>query len=303
MSRFVHPLMLLCATLVSTSFIVGDIITEWVDPALLTLFRFLAAAVIVAPVLYIRHGLHIRLYDLMRYAAVSLCLVVFFWCMFYGLRFTSALNTSVIFTSVPLFSALFGFVLVGERLGKRRLVALGLAMAGAVWVIVRGDCIYFGDFVWNRGDTVFLCGCFAMGLYTPLIKLMYRGEPMEVMTFWVLVTGVLWLLPLAGESLPRYPLAHIPLFVWAGIGYLAVFTTVVTFYLTQYGTTIIGPTRTMSYSYFYPSLVLLIDLAAGRGFPGYRVIPGVLLVLGAMVVVQFSPTLYGKRQQRCQKME
>ena len=38
-----------------------------------------------------------------------------------------------------------------------------------------------------------------MAAYTPLVKLLHRGEPMAVMTFWVLVTGSFWLLILGGN--------------------------------------------------------------------------------------------------------
>jgi drug/metabolite transporter (DMT)-like permease len=61
---------------------------------------------------------------------------------------------------------------------------------------------------------------------------------------------------------------------------------VITFYLTQYAVAHIGPTRTMSYSYLYPGLVLVIDLLLGRGWPAPRVLPGIIVILGAMVVLQ-----------------
>ena len=44
----------------------------------------------------------------------------------------------------------------------------------------------------------------------------------------------------------------------------------------------------MAYSYLYPGLVLLIDLALGHGLPPSRVIPGVLVILAAMFVLQKS---------------
>jgi drug/metabolite transporter (DMT)-like permease len=78
----------------------------------------------------------------------------------------------------------------------------------------------------------------------------------------------------------------VPLFVWGGVAYLAVFTTIVTFFLTQYAVPFLGSTRVMAYSYLYPGLVLIIDLALGHGLPPARVIPGVLVVLVAMVVLQ-----------------
>jgi drug/metabolite transporter (DMT)-like permease len=109
---------------------------------------------------------------------------------------------------------------------------------------------------------------------------------MAVMTFWVLVTGALWLLLFAGARLTAVEWSAVPLFAWLGVAYLAVFTTIITFFLTQYAVPYLGPTRVMAYSYLYPGLVLLIDLALGHGLPPLRVIPGVLVVLAAMFVLQ-----------------
>lgn len=283
----VHGLMLVAAILVSTSFIVGEAITRFLDPAVLTLVRFLLAVLLFAPCIAIRHGLTWPpRRALVRYGAISASVVGFFWCMFAALRFTTALNTSVLFTLVPGISSLYGAVLLRERLGWARLFALFCGLVGSLWVIFRGDPAKLLALDLNRGDLIFLAGCFLMGFYTPLVKLFHRGEPMAVMTFWVLVTGLGWLLPLAGPQLAATAWAGVAPAVWAGVAYLAVFTTIVTFFLTQYSTLHLGSTRVMAYSYFYPALVLALDWLLGRGLPPLRTLPGVLVVVAAMFVLQ-----------------
>ena len=280
--------MVLCAALVSTSFTVGAAITAGLDPAVLTLVRFIIAACLLGPYVYFRFGLQFSWSLFGRSALISLCLVIFFFCMFLALRFTSALNTSVIFTLVPSIAGLYAVFLVKERLAKRQLAALVVGMVGALWVIFRGELGLLLAMAWNRGDVIFLAGCLAMGLYTPLVRLLHRGESMIVMTFWILVTGSIWLLLLTGRSLPYVPWADVPLFVWGGICYLAFFTTVITFFLTQYAIAYLGPTRVMAYSYFYPGMVVVIDLLLGHGLPDPRVLPGVAIVIAAMLVLQYG---------------
>ena len=109
---------------------------------------------------------------------------------------------------------------------------------------------------------------------------------MAVMTLWVLITGCLWLLLFAGSGLPKVAWDRVPLSLWLGVAYLAVFTTIVTFFLTQYAVPVLGPTRVMAYSYLYPGLVLVLELALGHGLPPLPVIPGVLVVVVAMFVLQ-----------------
>jgi drug/metabolite transporter (DMT)-like permease len=287
---FIHLLMIVCATLVSTSFTVGAAIAAALDPAVLTLLRFVMASVILAPIIHLQHGLRVSAGLLGRCSIISGCLVIFFWCMFLALRYTTALNTSVIFTLVPSISSLYALLLVREHLRRQQLLALIFGLAGAIWVIFRGDLSLLLAMEWNKGDLIFLAGCICMGFYTPLIKLLHRGESMLVMTFWVLVTGSVWLILFTGHHLLAVEWSLISLHTWAGILYLAIFTTVITFFLTQYCVPHIGPTRAMAYSYLYPGLVLLIDLAMGNGLPPVAVLPGVGVVLLAMLVLQYSST-------------
>jgi drug/metabolite transporter (DMT)-like permease len=278
--------MVICATFVSTSFTVGAAITEGLDPAILTLVRFTLGACIFGPWVYFKYGLNFSFSLFFRCALISGCLVIFFCCMFLSLRYTSALNTSVIFALVPSISGVYALVLLKEHLKRKHLLALLCGIFGAVWVIFSGDIAQLLAMQWNQGDLIFLGGCFSMGLYTPLIRLLHRGESMAVMTFWVLVTGSLWLILFSGSQLPAVAWSDVPGFVWLGIAYLAVFTTIITFFLTQYSVPLLGPTKVMAYSYLYPGLVMMIDLMLGHGLPPIRVIPGVLVVVAAMFVLQ-----------------
>lgn len=282
-----HILMLVAAILVSTSFTVGKAIAHGMDPAILTLVRFILAALFFLPYIALNYGLERpSLSDLGRYALISGALVAFFWLMFLSLRWTSALNTSVIFTLVPGISGIYSAILLRERLGLYRLTALVLAMIGALWVIFQGDPAKMFALELGKGDMIFFLGCLFMAGYTPLIRFLHRGESMAVMTFWILVTGILWLLILGGTRLATVDWPHVEPFVWGGIIYLAIFCTIITFFLTQISTLYLGPTRVMAYSYLYPPLVLMIDWLLGHGLPPLKTTIGLLLIVPAMVIVQ-----------------
>ena len=135
-----HALAFLIIVIISTSFPLGERITHGLDPAVMMCIRFVLAALLMAPVVAWREGLALPPAGACaRYLALGAPLAFFFWCMFEALRYTSGLNESALFTIVPGLSALFGAVLVGERLGLHRLAALVLGMIGALWIIFRGD--------------------------------------------------------------------------------------------------------------------------------------------------------------------
>ncbi len=283
----VHALMLFSAVIVSSSFTVGAAITHGLDPAILLLLRYLIAVLAFAPVVFIKHPFALpSVKETLGYSVISFSTVGFFWCMFESLRFTTAINTSIIFALVPGISGLYSAIFLRERLGRSRIIALFFGMAGAVWVIFRGDVQRLFNMEINYGDLLFLAGCFLMAAYTPLVKKLHRNESMLVMTFWVLATGACWLFLLSLAGFAEVEWRAVEFQVWAGIIYLAIFSTVITFYFTHVATLYLGPTRVMAYSYLYPVLVLFIDWAMGNGLPSAIIVPGVVIVSLATVVLQ-----------------
>ncbi len=283
----VHCLMLLASIIVSSSFTVGEAITHGLEPSVLLLVRYVVAVVCLAPIVVSNHGFSLPpVARLGGYSLISASTVGFFWCMFEALRYTNALNTSVIFTLVPGISGIYSAIFLKERLGRGRLWALFFGMLGALWVIFRGDIKRLLGLEVNYGDLLFLAGCFMMAAYTPLVKRMHQQESMVLMTFWVLVTGTFWLLLLSFSSLGAVDWQGVETKVWVGIVYLAVFSTIITFYLTHISTLYLGPTRVMAYSYFYPAFVLIINWGLGKGLPPAVILPGVAIVTLATVVLQ-----------------
>lgn len=283
----IHILMLLTSILVATSFTVSKAIAAGMDSAVLTLVRFALAALFFLPLTAWQNGLRLPTRrQLFGYACISFTLVAFFWLMYLSLRSTTALNTGVIFTLVPGISGLYSAVIFGERLGRHRLLAMIPATLGAVWVLFHGSLERFLAFDLNPGDPLFFGSCLLMAFYTPLVKLFHRDEPMTVMTFWILVTGTGWLLLVSVPRLLEVHWGEVALPVWAGTAYLAVFCTIITFFLSQFCTLRLGPTRVIAYSYLYPPFILVIEWLCGHPLPSLQVLPGLVLIGIALLIVQ-----------------
>ena len=291
----VHAAVFVAMFLISFSYPVGEAIANELNTGVLLFLRFALAAAIFAPLVAWRHGLAWPGWPALGgYAAISLSLVTFFWCLFYGLRTTSALNTGAISTLIPGLTAIGGAILVGERLGWHRLAALGIGLVGALWVVFRGDWDRFVGLDLNQGDLIVFAGCVAMGFYSPLVKRFHRGEPVMVMTFWVVViNGVLFLL-LANSALWTMSWGAVPSFAYGGVAAIAIASTVISFFLMQWGAIRLGPTRVQSYSYLLPAFVLAIDWAIGKGLPSTLTIPGIVIVIAASLVVQRGEVFAGR---------
>lgn len=289
--RHAHAALVLSTLLVATSFPVVAAIAGALDSLVLTWLRFVVASLLFLPLVLRRHGARVWPSGraLLGFALLSLPLVAFFAAMFEALRTTSPLNTGALFTLAPGFATLAVVLLGGPRPGRRLLAGLAVGLAGALWVVFRGDPARLLALRLVPGDLLYLAGTAALGLYSALIPRLRGGAPPEVMTFWTLVTGAGWLTLMTGGSLAATTLAALTPEVLGALVYLALFTTLATFLLSQAGTLRLGPTRGMAYTYLTPTLVGLLAWWLEGEPLGWSTLPGVLLTLVAMAVLLPDP--------------
>lgn len=279
--------MLLAMMLVATSFPVGSLITNELPPAILMLLRYLIAVMLFLPLVIFKYQIKRPSLDsIARYFLISAPLVVFFWCMFESLRYTSVLNTGALYTLVPAITAVYALLINKESTGRTRSIGLLFGTFGALWIIFRGDIHAAIALDLNYGDLIFLTGCLFMGSYNPLLKKYHRGEPMIVITFWLLVTGSVMLFLISLPDLTTLNWLEINDSAWWGIAYLAFFTTWVTFLIINLSTMHIGPTRVSSYTLLTPLLVIILSLILGMDRFETNIIPGIILITGSMLFIQ-----------------
>lgn len=286
---YIHGLMLLMVLLVSSSFPVGAEISGKLPAEVLMFVRFFLASLIFLPFVLLRYtSICPTPKLLLRYAILSLPLVGFFWCMFEALQYTTALNTGALYTTVPAITAVYAWLVNKYKVKRAQALGLCLGSLGAIWIVFRGDINALVSVEVNRGDWIFFCGCLCMGLYNPLVQKLYIKQPVMLMTFWVTLSGSFWLLLISLSSLQHIVWAEVPYPVWGWVFYLALFTTLVTFFLVQLGTVNIGAVKVASYSFLTPIGVLLLGMFMGTEEGALYLLPGIGLVILAMLMVQVS---------------
>ncbi|BBM03329.1 DMT family transporter [Microbulbifer sp. GL-2] len=288
---WVHGLMVVTTFFVASSFPVGKLIADSLPADVMMLIRFLMAAGLFAPFIFFKHGIQLpELKKLLRYALLSIPLVTFFWCMFEALKYTSAINTGALFTTVPAMTAIFALIVNGERSSTRKIIGLFLGTLGAAWIVFKGNMAAALTLDLNRGDWIFLLGAISLSLYNPLVKRVHSGEPTEVMTFWVILFGALWLLSLSFPHLDTISWQNVSFETYGGLLYLALFTTLMSFFLLQFGTVKIGPTKVAAYGFLNPVFVLALTLILGMSEFNRSIFAGITLVILAMLFIQTEKT-------------
>ena len=128
--------MLLFSAVVAGSFSLGHIIANDISPAALTALRFLLAALVMAVWTWRTCGVSRRdLESAWRYLLLGGLMGTYFVLMFEGLKTAPAVSTSAVLTLTPALSAVFGYLLLSQRVNAWVALALSVGGVGAVWVL------------------------------------------------------------------------------------------------------------------------------------------------------------------------
>jgi drug/metabolite transporter (DMT)-like permease len=182
-------------------------------------------------------------------------------------------------------SAAFGWFLLRQGVTPRIAFALAIGAMGAIWVIFRADLAAIRAFQIGPGEAVFFWGCVAHAAYTPLVRVLNRGEPILAFTFLTLsaCAGILLVWGRGGD--PGDGLDGLRPLVWVTLIYIALIASSTTVFLVQYAAMRLPSSKVMAYTYLTPSWVLIWELALGQPVPPVLVLAGVGLSIGALVLL------------------
>lgn len=281
-----HGAMLLFSILVAGSFSLGVLIANDIAPMALNAVRFVIAAVVIGAVAAMTGKLqrsHFR--APWRYLVLGALFASYFVLMFYGLQTAAPVSAAAVFTLTPVLSGIFGYLLLRQVTTRRMALALGIGASGALWVIFRADLAALRAFDIGQGEMIYFVGCVAHAIYTPMVRRMNRGEPAIAFTFGTLIAGALVLLVVGWGDIRTTQWNALPMLVWVGIFYVAIFASAMTFVLLQFASLHLPAAKVMAYTYLTPSWVIVWQVALGNPAPTGLILVGIVLTVLALVLL------------------
>jgi drug/metabolite transporter (DMT)-like permease len=219
------------------------------------------------------------------------------WLFLTGLTLAPAADGAIIVPGLaPVFTALIAGAVLGERLGARGFVGLGVAAVGLLLVVGPG-----GEADDSRllGDALFVAGAALWGVYSVLARRASVRFNAVSTTLYGTALGTLILLPLAATENGAAALADAPIEALAGIGYLAVFGTVAAFVLLNLGVARIGAARASAFALLVPVVgVVTSVIFLGEEIGPLTVIGGAIVLLGLWLVEHRGSAASSSRPSR-----
>jgi len=278
--------MLVFSILIAGSFSLGSMVANDISPIALTAVRFVLAAFIVGSIALFSGSIARKeLTASWRYFVLGGTFSLYFILMFEGLKTASPVSAVAVFTLIPAMSCWLGFVILGQMVSGRTLLAVVIGATGSLWVVFRADFLALTMSSVGRGELIYFVGCVAHAFMPILFRGLNRGENPVMVTFGLLVSGALILCLFGAGEIIQTDWKGLPSLVWITIFYVAFFATAVTSVCLQFASMHLPVANVMAYTYLTPTWVLLWEILLGHDMPPFWIWGGVLLTAVSVIVL------------------
>jgi drug/metabolite transporter (DMT)-like permease len=200
-----------------------------------------------------------------------------------GLSLTTVINTTLLSTTIPVFTLLVGLILRTDYATLRRVVGIALAASGVVYLI--GPARAEFSALTRVGDLLIVTNSLCYGAYIAVSKdLVGRYSALTVIT-WIFILGTIATVPFGVASFSHISLTHVTVGVWLAILYIILLPTVGAYYLNAWALARVPPSTVAVYIYFQPLIAFTVaPLLLGEKL-GSRILVSSLLIFAGVLVV------------------
>ena len=216
----------------------------------------------------------------------------------YGMRYTAAGDASLMITFNPLFTAFLAVLFLGERMSWRLFGGLVLAFAGVAVLFLASPNTDIPEMERWIGNAFIAGAAFAWAASTIIMKRVMTDIPEDAtaplsplhLTGWSSVIGLLILTPWAGIEALEANWTMPSVEAWAGILFLAVFSTVMAYVWFAEGIRVIGAGPSAFYIYLVPPFGILGGWLLLNEQLGTSLVVAFALIVGGVLLAQSKQT-------------
>ena len=268
-----------------TWYIVGKVLLRSVSSTGLVAFRVVGAAIAFS---FLQRGLgqlrSIPRKDLLSLIVCSTLGVTVNQLLFVkGLSLTTAIDATLITTTIPVFTLAVSILIGYDQLSLRRSAGIISAAAGVIYLVdpLRADF----SAQTTLGNLLILVNSFSYAFYIVWSKdLFKRYGALNVIT-WVFVISCVVTLPIGLVGLSADHLGSLSTGIWLRIAYTILVPTVGAYYLNAWALTRVSPGIVATYIYLQPLIAMgLAPLVLGEK-PNSRTLVACILIFSGVAVV------------------
>ena len=288
--RSPHLLCFLAVVFLSANFVVVRNIYEQYPPAVLSIWRWGGAALILLPFTW--SGLRedwpiIRRNWVVLVACALLMPIVGSLTGYLAMALTVAVNGAIIQSMIPVLVVLLSWVLLIERINARQTFGLAVALAGVLGIVTRGDPEVLRSVSFNSGDLLLVASaCGLAGYYVLFKRAREKPRPLVFLTVICGVGAVFHIPFVTVELLQGSPMPFNTATIFS-ILFVAMFPSLFAVLFFNYGIEKLGPSKASVYNYLAPVITAaLAYVFLGEAIAAFHVVGAVLIVSGVYITAR-----------------
>lgn len=207
------------------------------------------------------------------------------WLYVKGLSLTTAINSTLLSTTIPVFTLFVGILLRTDRATLRRMIGIALAASGVIYLI--GPTRSEFSSLTRAGDLLIVTNSLCYGAYIAVSRdLVKRYRALTVIT-WVFIVASIAAVPVGVVSLSHISLSNITIGVWLKILFIILVPTVGAYYLNAWALARVPPSTVAVYIYLQPLIAFgLAPMLLPERVSLSAAIASLLIFAGVLVVTR-----------------
>ena len=292
----VHLALVLVQVFFASLAVAGRIVLPVVPPGLLVTFRILGAAIALLGFNALRGGPWIR--DRRVLGRIALCGLLGVTAnqtlFLFGLRHSTAVNATILVSTVPVFTVLGSLLLGLEKPSPLKLAGIGLAASGAIYLVGPERISLAPDVA--LGNLLILLGMIAYSGYFLLSKpIVTRHDPITVSSY-VMLFAAIGVIPIGIPAVVSADLSGVSRPMWLLVAYIVVGPTIAAYFLNLWALRRASSNTVASFIYLQPLLAAVAAPAILPGEPLTRrtIIAGLAIFTGLAFVIRAEQAQSGQ---------
>lgn len=285
-------LLLVCAAVFwAGAFIAGKFSVAEMPVFSITFLRFFFATICIFPfMIYTDKNWRLKKKDLPVIILLGVVGMFGYHVLFFtALKYTTAINSSIIGSTNPIWVNILSLLFLGVSMQPRRILAIALSFTGVLLTITNGNLLMLFNSSFNSGDLIMLAAVLCWAVYNIISKkVMERYSPIVVTTYSFMVCALI-LLPFFIYDLSSGFIQHTTIKSWSSVIYMAIFPSVIGYLSMQTGVHRLGAGKASVFINLVPIFSAVMSVIfLGETLSTIKILSGALIILGVYINTKTS---------------
>ncbi len=282
----IYILMVCSSVFWAGAFIAGKYTVPYISTFTLTFLRFFYATIILFFVMkQMKVDFKLEKDKLPVYLFTGAVGMFGYHVLFFtALKYTTAINSSIIAATNPMVTTLLAFLFLRNKLSGKQILGVLLSFLGVLLTITGANLDVLRQFTFNVGDIWMLAAVAAWAAYGVFSKSKGTGIQPIVLTYYSFLVCTIMLIPFVLYEKPWEFLPSVPVSAHLAVLYMSIFPSVIGYLVQQMAIKEIGPGKASIFVNLVPVFsIILAVLLLGETLEPVKLLTAGLIIAGVLI--------------------